>query len=84
MRKEWPFPLRYNFHCEIEMEKIRAPKVPFNFQFKIEMEKDIFAHFNFYFKIELKNDKIFSIFIFQFILENWKLKIHFSCFSFWI
>ena len=31
---------------------IRAPKVTFNFQFKIEMEKDIFANFNFYFKIK--------------------------------
>ena len=31
---------------------IRAPKVPFNFHFKTEMEKDIFAHLNFNFKIE--------------------------------
>ena len=33
---------------------------------------------------KLKNDKNFSIFNFQFLLENWKLKIHFSFFSLWI
>ena len=31
---------------------------------------------------KLKNDKNFSIFNFQFLLENWKLKIHFSFFNF--
>ena len=34
------------------VERIRAAKVPFNFQIKIKIEKDIFVHFNFYFKIE--------------------------------
>ena len=33
-------------------ERISALKVPFNFHFKIEMEKDIFAHLNFDFKIK--------------------------------
>ena len=33
---------------------------------------------------KLKNGKKFSIFNFQFLLENWKLKIHFSFFNFWI
>ena len=32
----------------------------------------------------LKNDKKFSIFNFQFLLGNWKLKIHYSFFNFWI
>ena len=32
--------------------RIRPPKVPFNFQLKIEMEKNISANFKFYFKIE--------------------------------
>ena len=36
--------------------------MPFNFQFKIEMEKDIFAHFNFYFKHE--NWKMIKLFQF--------------------
>ena len=36
-----------NQKVEMEANPIRAPKVPFNFQFKIEMEKDIFANFNF-------------------------------------
>ena len=31
---------------------IRAPKLAFNFQFKIEMEKDFFARLNFYFTFE--------------------------------
>ena len=32
--------------------QIHPPKVPFNFQLKIEMEKNISANFKFYFKIE--------------------------------
>ena len=45
------------------VERIRAPKVPFNFQIKIKIEKDIFVHFNFYFKIEnWKTIYYFSIF----------------------
>ena len=38
-------------------------KVSFNFQIKIDMEKDIFAHFNFYLKIE--NWKMVIFFYFQ-------------------
>ena len=43
---------KYNIVRYINPFEIRAPKVPFNFHFKIEMEKDIFAHFNFDFKIK--------------------------------
>ena len=42
----------------------RAPKVPFNFLFKIEMEKDIFAYFNF--NSKLKIEKRYFFFNFQF------------------
>ena len=59
---------------------IRAPKVPFNFQFKIEMEKDIFANFNF--DSKLKIEKRFFIFNFQFLIENWKTKSSFFIFQF--
>ena len=38
-------------------------KLSFNFQIKIDMEKDIFAHFNFYLKIE--NWKMVIFFYFQ-------------------
>ena len=54
---------------------IRAPKVPFNFYFKIGMEKDIHAHLNFYLKIEnWKMTKYFQLPIFNFYLktEKWK------------
>ena len=47
---------------------IRAPKVPFNFQLKIEMEKGIFTHFNF--NSKLKIDKRYFFFDFQFLFEN--------------
>ena len=66
--------LRFNFKLKIEWHfqctdcGIRAPKVPFNFQFKIEMEKDIFANFNF--DSKLKIEKRFFIFNFQFLIEN--------------
>ena len=64
---------------------IRAPKVLFNFHFKIEMEKDIFAHLNFDFKI--KNWKLIKIFQFSFFnfywkIENWKFIFHVSIFKF--
>ena len=57
-----------------------APKVPFNFKFKTEMEKDIFAHFSFYFKIE--NGKMIKNFQFSFFHFNEKLKIENSFFMF--
>ena len=47
---------------------IRAPKVPFNFQLKIEMEKGIFTHFNF--NSKLKIDKRYFFFNFQLLFEN--------------
>ena len=55
-------------------------KVPFNFHFKIGMEKDIFQHFNFYFKIENWKMK----FSFQFSITNFieKLKIENPFFMF--
>ena len=60
------FNLKYISFSKIR--EIRAPKVPFNFQFKIEMEKDIFANFNFDSKLEI--EKRFFIFNFQFLFEN--------------
>ena len=70
---------------KIDVKLIRAPKVPFNFQFKIEIKKDIFAHFIFYFKIEnwkmIKNFQ-FSIINFYWKIENWKFIFHFSIFEF--
>ena len=64
------------------VKRIRAPKVPFNFQIKIKIEQDIFEYFNFYFKIENWRTIIF-FFNFQLLvlLKNWNLKIHFH-FSF--
>ena len=64
---------------------IRAPKVSFNFHFKIEMEKDIFPYFNFDFKVE--NWKMmkffqFSFFNFYWKIENWKFIFHVSVFKF--
>ena len=55
-----------------QSESIRALKVPFNFQFKIEMEKRIFAHFNF--NLKLKIEKRYFFFKFQFSIFIWKLK----------
>ena len=54
--------------------------MPFNFHFKIGMEKDIFAHFSFYFEIE--NWKM--NFFFQFSIINFieKLKIENPFFMF--
>ena len=70
---------------EKRKSKIRAPKVPFKFQFKIEMEKDIFGHFNFYFKIEnWKMIKFFQFSIIKFYrkIENLKSIFNFSIFKF--
>ena len=60
-------------------------KCKFNLQFKIEIEKDIFAHFNFNFKIEnwkmMKNFQ-FSIPEFYWKIENRKFMFRFSVFEF--
>ena len=37
----------------LKTSKIRAPKVPFNFHFKIGMEKVIFRYFNFDSKLKI-------------------------------
>ena len=44
-------------------ETIRAPKVPFNFHFKIGMENDIFVYLNFDSKLKIEKRQ-FSIFNF--------------------
>ena len=77
--------LNANLKLHIRGFRIRAPKVPFNFQFKIEMEKGIFAHFNFYFRIE--NWKMIKIFQFSFFNFCWKIEngnfiFHLSMFEF--
>ena len=67
---EFQFHFKFE-NWKIEQFSIRAPKVPVNFQFKIEIEKDIFGHFNFYFKIE--NWKMIKFFQFSIIIFYWKI-----------
>ena len=64
---------------------IRAPKVPFSFQFKIEMKKGIFAHFNFNSKLKIEKRHFFFNFtfpIFIYKLKNKILDFRFSVFNF--
>ena len=67
--EEWVTPHR-SYRGSLTLNPIRAP----NFQFKIEMEKDIFENFSFHFKIRnwkmIKNCQ-FSITNFYRKIENW-------------
>ena len=89
----WPtdligFGLNLNFNVQVLWKSeshlsllICATKVPFNFHFKIAMEKNIFGHFNYYFKIENWKRKKSLNFQLPVLFKSWKVKIHFSCFN---
>ena len=76
----------WQWFLSLEWFRIHAPKVPFNFHFKIGMEKDIFVYFNFISKLKIEKKNIFEnwmalsvqglfrylTFIFHFSFLNWK------------
>ena len=67
-------------NMKMVVNPIRAPKVPFNFHYKIVMKKAIFAYFNF--ESKLKIEKRHFFFNFQFSIFIWKLKIKIFDFRF--
>ena len=63
------FILRFCFYLtmksEIQIIEIRAPKVPFNFHYKILMKKAIFVYFNFDSKLKIEKRHFFFNFRFS-------------------
>ena len=75
------FKIRFVFKSKNELYfrySIRAPKVTFNFHFKIRMKKVIFVYFNF--DSKLKKTIFFSIFNFYSKIEKQNFRFSFSNF----
>ena len=64
--------------------KIRTPKVPFNFCFKILMKKTIFVYFNFDSKFKIEKRDFFFNFQFSVFIRKFKNKIFDFRFSIFI